>query len=52
MLKFKITLDQVDYETLLDIVAKAYEQGKLQWSLTDSIIKNSRVIYEPKNEGA
>lgn len=52
MIKFRITLDQVDYETLLDIVAKAYEKGKLQWNLSDTIIKTTRVIYEPKNEGA
>lgn len=49
MIKFRITLDQVDYETLLEIVAKAYEEGKLQWNLAGTILETTRVIYEPKN---
>lgn len=52
MIKFRITLDQVDYETLLELVAKAYEEGKLSWNLKSTIIETTRVIYEPKNEGA
>lgn len=52
MIKFQTTLTQFEFETLLKIANEANKEGKLQWSMTDAILENTQVIYEPKNEGA
>jgi len=52
MVKFQITLEQFEYEKLLEIITEAYKQGKPQWNMVNSIIEQTKVIYEPKKEGA
>lgn len=47
MIKFRIKLDQVDYETLIKVLAKDFEDGRLQWNLAGTVLETTRVIYEP-----
>lgn len=51
-MKYQITLEQFEYETLLKLAEEAKREGKIQWSMTNTILEATRVIWEPKNEGA
>lgn len=51
-MKYQITLDMFEFETLLKIAAEAQHEGKLQWSMTNTILKATQILYEPDNEGA
>lgn len=51
-MKFIITLDSYEFNTLLKIAAEAQQEGKIQWSLTNTILKATEIKYEPENEGA
>lgn len=52
MIKYQITLDTFEYETLLKIATEAKLEGKLQWSMTNTILKATEIINERENEGA
>lgn len=51
-MKYQITLDQFEFEALLKIAAEAQEEGKIQWSMTDTILKATQIIYQPEKKGA
>ena len=52
MVKYQITLEAFEYEKLLEITTEAQKEGKPQWNLTNSIIEQTKVIWEPNKKGA
>ena len=51
-MKYQITLTGYQMECLLKAVHYAYEKCEISWDLNDTILEQTKLIYEPEKEGA
>lgn len=51
-MKYQITLKVYEMECLLKAVHYAYKKCILSWDLNDTILEQTKIIYEPEEEGA